>query len=493
MGKTLWRSHGEGAIEEHMKPKPKGVLDASAICQFRGGCALTKQPQPFRDAGWGRAYQNPTPTAVTFNPAPPTHDLGLTGPSSGSDWTAYELIAYNIQVIRQTKQEFFGVHDLPAPSNPTLVAFMTTQLRRDARDEATRKLLHFLDLEVNAEPGYEAASQNLVARLLETLGYDSVGRIIFFRRTIPLLICGVDSVAEPDFCLLKGDAILLMVQRSGHCCLQRDHLPPLPAIAFPAIALTNTNFMFYKSLSQLNSAALLRREFILLLKRRSLDMSPCSPATYILRRTLSRTDQYFWRAWKLSNRILSFGLGLALIPTALTKFVRLHLYYYSMAITFNLDNFCCKRPLRIQEKIKKPPSRSPSLSSRLVLSQLSVMSRYPYRHSTYFTRSDALETSSELPPMNSREDILQDLFMNDPSNFHHKEVTPVQKLESVGRRLKDMKKGFRTSMIAFGHSFRRRRTDSTTRLLMSREDTEHTFSRDLELGSACPDPHSVPY
>ncbi|KIK00986.1 hypothetical protein K443DRAFT_7235 [Laccaria amethystina LaAM-08-1] len=93
------------------------------------------------------------------------------------------------------------------------------------------------------------------------------------------------------------------------------------------------------------------------------------------------------------------------------------------------------------------------------------MSRYPYRHSTYFTRSDALETSSELPPMNSREDILQDLFMNDPRNFHYEEVTPIQKLESVGRRLKDMKKGFRTSIIAFGHSFRRRRTDSTTRLV----------------------------
>jgi hypothetical protein len=187
---------------------------------------------------------------------------------SGSDWTEYELTAYNIDVIRQTKQEFFGVNDLPAPSNPTLVAFMTTQLRTDAPDEATRKLLHFLDLETNGEAGYEAASQNLVARLLETLGYDSVGRIIFFQRTIPLLICGVYSVAEPDFCLLKGDAILLMVlhRRSplddpephiiaaaiaaytanNKYRLHRDHLPPLSAITFPAITLTDTNFMFYK-------------------------------------------------------------------------------------------------------------------------------------------------------------------------------------------------------------------------------------------------------
>ena len=78
---------------------------------------------------------------------------------------------------------------LPAVSNTALVAFMTAQLRRDAPDEAKRKLFHFLDLEVNVKTGYEAASQNLVARLLETLGNDSVGRIIFLRRTIRLLIC----------------------------------------------------------------------------------------------------------------------------------------------------------------------------------------------------------------------------------------------------------------------------------------------------------------
>ena len=31
----------------------------------------------------------------------------------GSDWTEYELAAYNITVVCQTKAEFFGVNDLP--------------------------------------------------------------------------------------------------------------------------------------------------------------------------------------------------------------------------------------------------------------------------------------------------------------------------------------------------------------------------------------------
>jgi len=186
---------------------------------------------------------------------------------SGSDWTIYELIAYNIKVIQQTKQEFFGANDLPVPSQPTVVSFMTSQLREDAPDEATRKLLYFLDLEANGMAGFRAAPQNLVARLLETLGYDSVGRIIFFQRTIPFLTCGVDSVAEPDFCLLKDSTILLMVlhRRSplddpeppiiaaaiAAYTENNKHRPhygytPLPAITFPAITLTDTNFIFYK-------------------------------------------------------------------------------------------------------------------------------------------------------------------------------------------------------------------------------------------------------
>ncbi|KAK7460833.1 hypothetical protein VKT23_008762 [Stygiomarasmius scandens] len=36
------------------------------------------------------------------------------------------------------------------------------------------------------------------------------------------------------------------------------------------------------------------------------------------------------------------------------------------------------------------------------------MAQYPFRHSTYYTRDD-LEFISELPPMNSQEDMLQEL------------------------------------------------------------------------------------
>jgi hypothetical protein len=117
----------------------------------------------------------------------------------GSDWTRYELAAYNITVIHQTKAEFFGVNDLHAPSQPTVVAFMITKYRENAPDEATRKLLHFLDLALSPRAGDEAVVENFVAKLLEKLEYDSVGRIIFFRRSIPLYICGVNFGHTPRY------------------------------------------------------------------------------------------------------------------------------------------------------------------------------------------------------------------------------------------------------------------------------------------------------
>ncbi|KAF8186398.1 hypothetical protein BJ912DRAFT_971675 [Pholiota molesta] len=45
------------------------------------------------------------------------------------------------------------------------------------------------------------------------------------------------------------------------------------------------------------------------------------------------------------------------------------------------------------------------------------MSTYPFRHSTYWTGGDAVNTS-ELPPMDSMEDILQDIFMRDRNTVY---------------------------------------------------------------------------
>ncbi|KAF8240065.1 hypothetical protein L208DRAFT_1352965 [Tricholoma matsutake] len=189
---------------------------------------------------------------------------------SGSDWTESELAAYHITIVPQNKQEFFGLDDLPAPASPSLAGFMTIEDREHAMDRETRKLLHYLDLALDPKVGQEAAVDNFAAKLLEKLGYDDGDRIIFIRRALPFLICGVSSFAQTDVCVMDDNEVLLLVQEDKRLLSLKDpepqvvaeaiaayalnnkvrvtslNLPSLPAITLPAITMIGTNPIFYK-------------------------------------------------------------------------------------------------------------------------------------------------------------------------------------------------------------------------------------------------------
>jgi len=189
---------------------------------------------------------------------------------SGSDWTESELAAYHITIVPQNKQEFFGLDDLPAPATPSLAGFMTTEDRDHATDMETRKLLHYLDLALDPKVGQEAAVDNFAAKLLEKLGYDDGDRIIFIRRALPFVICGVSSFAQTDVCVMDDNEVLLLVQEDKRLLSLKDpepqvvaeaiaayalnnkvrvtslNLPPLPAVTLPAITMVGTNPIFYK-------------------------------------------------------------------------------------------------------------------------------------------------------------------------------------------------------------------------------------------------------
>ncbi|KAH6903175.1 hypothetical protein BKA70DRAFT_1301808 [Coprinopsis sp. MPI-PUGE-AT-0042] len=86
--------------------------------------------------------------------------------------------------------------------------------------------------------------------------------------------------------------------------------------------------------------------------------------------------------------------------------------------------------------------------------------QYPYSHSTYFTRLEGRECSSELPPMNSAEDVAQIRFMHDrmlaaQCNGWDDQTAVGQahavrlvkaKWTRISRMSKDLKKSFRSSM-----------------------------------------------
>jgi len=158
---------------------------------------------------------------------------------SGSDWTANELAAYNITVVPQNKEEFFGTIDFPDPAVPSLAGFMATEARRDAADQKTRQLLHFLDLAMDPKIGHEAAVDNFAAELLRGLGYDIPNKIVFIRHAIPFLICGENSLAQTDVCIMDDDEILLLLQEDKKLTSMKDPEPQIIAEAIAAFALNN--------------------------------------------------------------------------------------------------------------------------------------------------------------------------------------------------------------------------------------------------------------
>jgi hypothetical protein len=158
---------------------------------------------------------------------------------SGSDWTAHELNAYNIVVVSQNEVEFFGTADLPVPTDPSLSGFLKNECRQTAMDKKTKQLIHHLDLAMNPKIGMEAAVDDFVAVLLRHLAYDRDG-IVLSRHVLPLVICGEDSTAQTDICIVDEEDIVLLVQENKRRGSTRDPEPQVIAQAIAAFEANNT-------------------------------------------------------------------------------------------------------------------------------------------------------------------------------------------------------------------------------------------------------------
>ncbi|KAF8800118.1 hypothetical protein BYT27DRAFT_7149116 [Phlegmacium glaucopus] len=193
----------------------------------------------------------------------------LRTPKSGSNWTMSELDAYNIIVVPQTKAEFFGTNNLPDPS-ASLLGFMTNESRQSATDKKTKQLLHYLDLAMNPGMGQESAVDNFAAELLRGLEYDNKDRIIFIQLALPFVICGENSIAQTNLCIMDNNEILLLLQEDKRLSsmenpepqliaeviaafarnnMQREHylhLQPRNTIMFPSLVMVGTTPTFYK-------------------------------------------------------------------------------------------------------------------------------------------------------------------------------------------------------------------------------------------------------
>ncbi|KAI0289217.1 hypothetical protein BC826DRAFT_1161524, partial [Russula brevipes] len=125
------------------------------------------------------------------------------------DWSASELLAYNITVRREDVLSFFGDElglidhldaNLFSPADSTLAG--------------TCRFLAYLDLASRVNAGQESALDDLAKSVLEVTGFDQIGTILRTRCDIPFTICG-DShrAASSGVFLVHLNSMILLVLR----------------------------------------------------------------------------------------------------------------------------------------------------------------------------------------------------------------------------------------------------------------------------------------
>jgi hypothetical protein len=110
---------------------------------------------------------------------------------SGNDWTANDLIAYNISIESQNSASFFEVPALPEPHVPQ--EMLQRLDPEDTEDINTCLTLAAMDLAMNLVPQEESAVDDFTVRLFDMLRYTTRRISVRTRKDIPLFICGMSA------------------------------------------------------------------------------------------------------------------------------------------------------------------------------------------------------------------------------------------------------------------------------------------------------------
>jgi len=162
----------------------------------------------------------------------------LRSAKSGSDWGPSELHAYNIVVEFQNAATFFGLNPLPQPAVAAEV--LNNISADDMVNDANYKLLRYMDLAMDPVPAEESAVDDFAVHLLSLLGYVPRTRMLRTRADIPLVVCGEQSHAKTDVCIVDSDDILLLIQEDKRHKEPKDPEPQLIAEAIAAFQTNNT-------------------------------------------------------------------------------------------------------------------------------------------------------------------------------------------------------------------------------------------------------------
>jgi hypothetical protein len=167
---------------------------------------------------------------------------------SGSDWTINEITAYRIVITPQNVTAFFGNPVLPQPSVHRVILDNEQYPPGGIQDTNDRMFFFYLDEVMAVPPGEESAVDDFSANLLSILQYNSDDRYIRQRKDIPFFICGSNSHAKTDVCVVDRQlGILLLVQEDKR---HMEAKSPEPQLMAEAIAAFQSNNQRLETLGQ---------------------------------------------------------------------------------------------------------------------------------------------------------------------------------------------------------------------------------------------------
>ncbi|KAL0955382.1 hypothetical protein HGRIS_001630 [Hohenbuehelia grisea] len=166
-----------------------------------------------------------------------THPMAniLTSAKSGSDWTANELLAFNISLVSVPPEEFFETASLPDPRVSSSI--LNNAFLPDGPTTKSDRL--FFKYLKDAMRGEESCVDDFAHFLLSMFDYDEPDRVIHQRKELSFIMHGSVVYAKPDVCVMDDTDFLLLVQEDKRRISTIDAAPQLIAEAIAAFSSNN--------------------------------------------------------------------------------------------------------------------------------------------------------------------------------------------------------------------------------------------------------------
>ncbi|KAJ8594017.1 hypothetical protein M405DRAFT_761101, partial [Rhizopogon salebrosus TDB-379] len=171
-------------------------------------------------------------------------------PISGKKWTTRELLAYNISIVREDEQSFFGG---PLPKYAGPAGFAQHENPVPGIDEPSFALMKRARLKVM--DGCESNTDDYTAEMLRVLGFETEETIVCMQKNIPLTMCRRRVNTNADVCIMDHNSDILLVgqEDKSHLSLLMDPEPPLVAQMIAAFQINNWNRVNQRALHPLRS------------------------------------------------------------------------------------------------------------------------------------------------------------------------------------------------------------------------------------------------